>query len=624
MRPPRPLVGDTLLLPGLLEHIERRLTNGGRVVRALPFNGRMMIDRPLPFLCIHRSENGEFETGVDQIVRAQTAYLRVPSDPALAGEVRTLIEAVQASVKEVTPAFLLLELWAADPEVNSNTFKVIGPLNNAPETAEELEKGMGGIVSRWRRAKLEMIDSNDRHPPHAAPLFELEELKKKGILLIGIEVPQIYRGSSGELSGIALRRLRDRFTDVIKRTVHAFARLQAPERYEHHLMFGRTRFSRLAMNVDKALARISSSFDLLLNVSPVNTEEAWAQFRQDGYEKKPDLHYRLIAVDPERIKRELYELRIDEMEDTTLQAIFRSKREELDTQATLLSERGRRKFLYSGLRLYGGVDDAIRAQALDIIDRVDRLDQAPGAKMNVQDFFRLVQEELAYYAPLFPHTPLQVRMSNEIPGIMVSKNTVLLGERSIVDEAHAQALLHHEVGTHILTYANGQHQPFHQLYVGMAGYEELQEGLAVMAEFLTGGLNPSRLKLLAGRVLAVHALIQGADYVECFSMLEKEHGFAARTAFNITTRVYRGGGFPKDAVYLKGLRALIDHLDGSAEGLGLFFTGKFALPHLGLISDLHHRRVLKEPVMPRYLHGEALERVKLLRKGMDLASLLNL
>ncbi len=616
-------VGDTLLLPGLLEHIERRLANGGRVVRALPYGGRMMIDRPLPFLCIHRSENNAFEAGVDRIVRAQTAYLRVSSDPALAGEVRALIDAVHTSVEELSPAFLLLELWAADPEKNSHTFKVLGPLDNAPETAQELEKGMREIVSRWRLAKLEMIDTDQRHPPHLVPLYEIGHLKKKGILLIGIEVPQIYRSANGTLSGIALRRLRDRFTDVIKRTVHAFARLQAPQRYAHHLMLGRTRFSRLAINVDKALARIGSSFDLLLNISPVNTEEAWHQFRQERYQKKPDLHYRLISVDPEKIKRELYNLRIDDMEDTTLQAIFRSKREELDTQATLLSERGRRRFLYSGLRLYGGVNEEIHAQALNIVKEVDRIGPEAGSKLNALHFLELVREELAHYAPLFPATPLQVRMSNEIPGIMVSKNTVLLGERFTVDEAHAQALLHHEVGTHILTYANGQRQPFHQLYVGMAGYEELQEGLAVLAEFLTGGLSPARLKLLAGRVLAVHALIQGADYVECFTMLEKEHGFAARSAFNITTRVYRGGGFPKDAVYLKGLHALIDHLDGRADGLDLFFTGKFALAHLRLIQDLHHRRVLKEPILPRYLHGDALERVKLLRKGMDLAGLLD-
>ena len=39
----------------------------------------------------------------------------------------------------------------------------------------------------------------------------------------------------------------------------------------------------------------------------------------------------------------------------------------------------------------------------------------------------------------------------------------------------------------MLTYFNGKLQPFHQLQCGFAGYDELQEGLAVLAEFFSGG-----------------------------------------------------------------------------------------------------------------------------------------
>ncbi len=38
--------------------------------------------------------------------------------------------------------------------------------------------------------------------------------------------------------------------------------------------------------------------------------------------------------------------------------------------------------------------------------------------------------------------------------------------------------------------------------IGLAGYEETQEGLAVLAEFLVGGLSPHRLRQLAVRVVA--------------------------------------------------------------------------------------------------------------------------
>ncbi|NIQ16470.1 MAG: DUF1704 domain-containing protein, partial [Candidatus Dadabacteria bacterium] len=67
-----------------------------------------------------------------------------------------------------------------------------------------------------------------------------------------------------------------------------------------------------------------------------------------------------------------------------------------------------------------------------------------------------------------------------------------------------EALLQHEIGTHALTYFNGLSQPFKQLCIGLSGYEELQEGLAVLAEYLVGGLSKPRLRLLAGRVVAVN------------------------------------------------------------------------------------------------------------------------
>jgi len=43
-------------------------------------------------------------------------------------------------------------------------------------------------------------------------------------------------------------------------------------------------------------------------------------------------------------------------------------------------------------------------------------------------------------------------------------------------------------------------------------FEALQEGLAVVAEYLVGGLNRSRMRLLAGRVRAVASLVAGADF----------------------------------------------------------------------------------------------------------------
>jgi hypothetical protein len=73
----------------------------------------------------------------------------------------------------------------------------------------------------------------------------------------------------------------------------------------------------------------------------------------------------------------------------------------------------------------------------------------------------------------------------------------------------------------VLTYYNGRAQPLRQLYTGLAGYDELQEGLAVLAEYLADGLDASRMRVLAARVVAAHSVEHGATFTDTFRMLTR-------------------------------------------------------------------------------------------------------
>ena len=53
---------------------------------------------------------------------------------------------------------------------------------------------------------------------------------------------------------------------------------------------------------------------------------------------------------------------------------------------------------------------------------------------------------------------------------------------------------------------------FSNCIVDFAGSDELQEGLAVLSEYLVGGLSPPRFRLLAGRVIAAQMLIKGSSF----------------------------------------------------------------------------------------------------------------
>jgi len=126
----------------------------------------------------------------------------------------------------------------------------------------------------------------------------------------------------------------------------------------------------------------------------------------------------------------------------------------------------------------------------------------------------------------------------------------------------------------------------------------------VLAEYLVGGLTRARLRLLAGRVQACRALVDGADFIECFNMLTKVYGFPRRLAFGITTRVFRGGGITKDAVYLSGFLSVLKYVR-AGHPLEELYVGKLSEKYAGLIRELRWRKVLgPATLVPPFLNQE--------------------
>ena len=111
-------------------------------------------------------------------------------------------------------------------------------------------------------------------------------------------------------------------------------------------------------------------------------------------------------------------------------------------------------------------------------------------------------------------------------------------------------------------------------------------------------------------------MVNGADFVEVFRELVTGHDFVRRMAFNIAMRVFRGGGLTKDAVYLRGLVALLEHIRLGGE-LDVLFVGKIAFKHIPVIEELNWRRVLgPHPLRPSCLDNPAaLKRLEELKKG---------
>ena len=354
--------------------------------------------------------------------------------------------------------------------------------------------------------------------------------------------------------------------------------------------------------VDHRLSLLAQSFRFLLDVTPVDADDLRDEFLE-GHADAPAFTYRELEADPAVIRAELDDIDPGEVGDPVLGQLLRAKHREMELQLDMLEARDTDDFLPLSVELYGGVSPSLRRQAEALLATITRTEPSDEA-LDAEEFLALAEAEIAHYREVDPDLAMHAEIRPDVNGVMVSGDVLLVGPETKVQRARAQALLHHEVGTHLVTQANGSHQPVKVLGVGLAGYDETQEGLAVLAEIACGGLTAFRLRQLASRVLTVHRMIGGATFAEAHQALVADD-FPPASAWTTVMRVYRSGGMTKDAIYLRGLVELLEHL-GAGGSLDQLWLGKFSLRDLPLIGDLESRGLLRPPrVLPRYLHDPA-------------------
>ncbi len=555
----------------LLTVVRERLAASRPVRRSLPNGGRLHIDRAVPFLCVY--------TGTDRatadLVRTQASYL-------IGEDVAELVSGIIETLAAACGACLVVEMLSG----TGDRFRV------HTAATDRLATTIEAISTALRGMKLP-VETSVEIVTDSTP-----SLVKAGVLWLGLEVPPLSRYP------LVARVLSRELTNALLRGFFEFARVQTSTIPEHFLALGRRRMVRAVRASDLELAEISESFDFLLAVTPVNGEAAWKEFSADRT-RTPKLHYRMLELDPAIGKRRLYNLPLDRLEDPVLAELMEGKRRELDRQLALLEDRDTPRFVYGSLQLYGGVDDELLAEALAILARPRPATERANVRCDAAGFAARAHDELAFFRATAPTLATTVTIRDDITSLMVSRGDVLIPATLDVPAHRVDALIQHELGTHVVTYANGRAQPLRVLAAGLAGYEALQEGLATFVEYLVGGLDADRLRLIAARVVAVRRLVEGVPFPTVVAELADQYGMQLRTAFTIAVRVFRGGGLTKDAIYLRGLIQLLAYLR-AGHTLEPLLVGKLALEQVGLVEELLRRGILVAPVLsPRWLTDPA-------------------
>lgn len=588
---------------------------------ALPAKGLINMERPVPFMVVYRIPPSGKDGFTSRLGKTESSYLHAQDG----AETTEIVRSVANKLADRFKGFLLLEVWLAEEE-QAAPFTIHVGQKSGIEVAEKLKSELSKIKILGNFLKAEINKGkNVVAPDYYKPLIDAKEANKSSITLIGLEIAPVYMNEdTGKAYPLFLRDLRAKFSKAIRKGFFEFVRMHTSYNASNFQMLGTTSLKKNVFEIDQELAHYSNLFDFLLLVTPVNADEAWKDFKKSNFLKEPVFHYRPMPIDPELIKRKIYNLPIEEISDPTMAFLFRDKRKEIDRMLDMMAEREKPDFMLTSLQLFGPIDEKLLETAKAILIAIEIPDKPKKKKMvSAKEFAAMAEKELEWLKLQDSSISTAVRIRDDIEGILVNRGTLNINKNFQVSEERAFALLQHEIGTHVVTYYNGKAQPLQLFYIGVPGYEELQEGLAVFAEYMADGLTLSRLRTIAARVVAVHQMISGASFIDTFFLLIDKYQFSENAAFSLAMRVYRGGGLTKDAVYLKGLLNIIEYIK-KGKNLDPLLIGKIRQDYIPVIQELIHRKILtKVPIKPRYLDEKYLTKYENIRTGGNVFNMIH-
>ncbi|MGJ8559689.1 MAG: flavohemoglobin expression-modulating QEGLA motif protein [Litorimonas sp.] len=366
-----------------------------------------------------------------------------------------------------------------------------------------------------------------------------------------------------------------------------------------------------AVKAGKHLDKAAGSLRVLTSI-------AWNPAMKSAFLTKgtlPDPTYVPVATDKAREQISAAKALIDG--DHVISEWLGRLSESLTSTVRLIETRGTPEFFNHSTALYGRPTQLMLDQQTKVLDLAKHMD----ASLDGLDFQRLVVKGTEkYLSDVQFAKQLRARLSRhfetDAPAVIISPTVtakaaasskrIRIRQGATFTERDVDQLLHHEALIHTATALNGKSQKdFPILGRGHPGTTEIQEGLAVFAEIITGSMDPRRFKRLSGRVLAIQMAVEGADFKDVYEFFLNRNDDPSQSYEN-ARRVFRGGvisggaPFTKDMVYLNGLLRVHNFMRtvvrmGRSDLIRVLFVGKMDIEDVPAVAHLAANGRLQPP-----------------------------
>ena len=413
-------------------------------------------------------------------------------------------------------------------------------------------------------------------------------------LVLATEVKKIYCNElTGEDYPRVIRELQQKLKDAILNNAQFFSEEKTNWKPKNSSQLLDKKTDPAINLVDKTLYKILKNFELLAYVNPINSNVQKKRFIKNKYTESPQFRYAPIKTNPFQLKQQLSSLRVQDISDVSIRLMYESVINSYFDKIDLLSSLGTTKFLFNSLRYFGRPSQ----KDLDNANYILHLPAIPSEPKKVP--FLSQEQVIKSFADALDNYGIncKIELSNRVLSqvmVLNSKKTILINPNAKFTKKEVNALIEHEIGVHMVTTQNSIDQKLKLFNLGLPVNTQTQEGLAILSEYLSGNITLKRLKKLAFRVVVVDMMCNGANFSECFNYLVGTQNVPIDDAFTIVTRVFRGGGFTKDYLYLSGFEKILKMWKNDVD-LSPLLVGKTSIEFYDTISEMIQREMIVKP-----------------------------
>ena len=426
--------------------------------------------------------------------------------------------------------------------------------------------------------------------------YNLEYITKnfKNTLVLATEISKVYCDEeTGEIYPQIIKNLQARFKKAILNNANLYVNDLTNWKHSDKNMLLDNSITQSIQKVDGQIFRLLKNFELLTYVNPINVKSEKERFFKSKFTVNPNFRYKPIKINTYELTKKLHAIDTTKLEDITIRYLYESVITGAIDKINLLASIGTNKFLYNSLRYFGRPDkvDIRNAEYVLLLPEIKE-ENIKAVRFGVDQAKKIFEDSFADYG-----FKGKIRVDKKVLStvmVLNSTKTVVLKDGATFTQNELQYLAEHEIGVHMVTTMNAANNKLKVFGVGLPVNTKTGEGMAVLAEYLSGNFTMNRLRELALRVIAVDLMCNGADFKDCFNTIVKNYKMEVNKAYNLVTRVYRGGGFTKDYLYLNGFSKLLKfwHDDNDLTPL---LVGKTSISFYNTIVEMIDRKLIEKP-----------------------------